>query len=153
MGPLEKLRAFGIKPSDLPSDVWYAIQDSISKNFPKHTVSYDRAAEQLLAENGNQRDADYNRTKGHFGAMDYMLRYKDRSPEDAANLARLYQYKQALFRDPKQDLLDLEANLAGIQEGASLRGKKLPADSFQSYSWEELMNRSRAYAYKSGLKK
>lgn len=148
MGPLEKMKAFGVKPSDLPLDIWHAIQDSLSKNFPDHAKAYATAADQMFAENGRQHSSDYNRTKGHFGAMDYMLRYKDRSPEDAANLARVYQYKQAMFRDPKQDLLDLEANLAGIQEGNSLRGKEVPADSSQSPSWEELMNRSRDYANK-----
>jgi hypothetical protein len=144
MGPLEKLKAFGLSPLDIPKAAWQGISDSFDKKFGDHAVAYETATDQALNEAGS-RNADYNRTKGYFGGLDYMLRYS-RLPEDAAKIARLYQYKQAMFRDPKQDLLDLDANLAGIQDGASLRGKVNAANTPQDPTWEELMNRARDYA-------
>ena len=145
MGPLEKLRAFGLSPADIPKAAWMGIQDSFSPEFAEHAVDYNIVADQVFNEQGSHNEK-YNRTKGFHGGLDYMLRF-GRSKEDAEKVARLYQLKQAMFRDPKQDLLDLEANLAGIEHGSLNPGMK-PSQGqiLDPDQYEALLQLARDYA-------
>lgn len=147
MGPLEKMRAFGLNARDLPSAAWMGIKDSFAPQFAEHATDYSTVAERLFRERGSH-DEQYNKGKGFWGGMDYMLRY-DRSPEDAEKVARLYQLKQALFRDPKQDLLDLQANLDGIKYGSSNKKKLRPSQGLTDpENFEYLLNLAKDYAGK-----
>lgn len=149
MGPLEKLKAFGLSPMDIPSAAYMGIRDSFSPKFAEHAVDYNVAANQFYNESG-AHDEKYNRSKGFYGGLDYALRF-GRSKEDAEKVARLYQLKQSLQRgvysDPKQDLLDLEANLAGIDHGEKNKHLK-PSQGviLDSDNYESLLELARQYA-------
>lgn len=140
MGPLEKMRVFGLSPSDFITGL-SAIPERLSTNWDKHAFIYDQAAEDIMKHYGG-RTPEYNYAKGLFGGMDYALR-TDRPKEEAKSLARLHQWKQSLFRDPTQDLLDLEANLRGLETGYNERGKTKPTSGpiYDQDNYWELIER------------
>lgn len=146
MGPLEKMRAFGLNLTDIPSAAWTGIRDSFSPKFAEHAVDYNTAANQFYDEEGSHTP-NYNRAKGFYGGMDYALRY-GHPLEEAEKVARLYQLKQALFRDPKQDLIDLQANIDGIRYAEKNKDKLHPSQgSFaDSDNFEYLKKLAKDYA-------
>lgn len=148
MGPLEKMRAFGVSFRDIPLGL-SAAYEKLNGNFAKHAQIYDQAAEDLRANYGGLTP-EYNYAKGFFGGHDYGLR-TERPQEESEKIARLYQFLHSLRKgSPSQDLLDLEANLAGLRQGYKDRGQVRPTHGpiTDPDQYFELLKRAKARAEK-----